>query len=103
MVARQLAALPVQAFVHVENHQVRRLTRSWFTRSVNGLYQQLGPQGMIARVGSPRALCAWISSTSSRAIIRPISAESAHRRKGHFSLRMRHQVLVRYLAPVEEL
>ena len=34
----------------------RRLTRSRFTNSVNGLYQQVGPHGMMARVTSPRWL-----------------------------------------------
>ena len=62
----------------------RRLTRSRFTRSVNGRYQHIGPQGMMARVFSPRPLCRVISLTSSWAMSWPISAESLHSRNGIF-------------------
>ena len=57
-------------------------TRRELTASVHGAYQAFGPQGTMARVSRPCALRAATRSTSSLAMTRPISAESATRRSG---------------------
>ena len=80
----------------------RRLTRSRFTRSVNGLYQQLGPHGMMARVGSPTGVVGldFVHKLPCHdpAHLGRVRAEAER----HAPLGMGHQVLIGDFAPFEE-
>ena len=61
-----------------------RESRRSLTTAVQGAYQELGPQGTMARVARPWALRASTRSASSRAMTPPISAESFTSRSGIF-------------------